>query len=89
MKPIQLHLFRRPRVTFPTWGWRLVVVAVAVVGCLPTVIVRLQLQATLDEFDANRGHAGRQVNTGLAAAASHRNRNDQGGRRERDAGVLR
>jgi len=88
MKPIQLHLFRRPRVTFPTWGWRLVVVAVAVVGCLPTVIVRLQLQATLDEFDANRVHAGRQVNTRLAAAA-HRNRDDRVGRPERESSVLR
>ncbi len=88
MKPIQLHLFRRPRVTFPTWGWRLVVVAVAVVGCLPTVIVRLQLQATLDEFDANRVREVRQARTRFATAA-HRHRDDKGRDRERDAGVLR
>ncbi len=88
MKPIQLPFFRRPRVTFPRWGWRVVVVAVAVIGCLPTVIVRFQIQATLDEFDANRVRAAHQVNTRLAAAG-HRNRDDQGGRREREASVLR
>lgn len=88
MKPIQLHLFRRPRVTFPTWGWRLVVVAVAVVGCLPTVIVRLQLQATLDEFDANRVREVRQVRDTLAAA-THRSQHESGSRRERDSSVLR
>lgn len=87
MKPIQLHLFRRPRVAFPTWGWRLVVLAVAVVGCLPTVIVRLQLQATLDEFDANRVREVQQARTQLANAA-HRQRDDKGRDRERNAGVL-
>lgn len=88
MKPITMHPLNLPPIACPRWGWRLFVVAVAVVGCLPTVIVRFQIQATLDEFDANRVREVRQVTTKLATTA-HRNRHEKGGRRERDAGVLR
>jgi hypothetical protein len=51
------------------------------------VIVRLQLQATLDEFDANRVREVRQARTQLATAAN-RQRHDKGRERERDAGML-
>lgn len=88
MKRTLLHPLHRQRVTFPRWGWWLIVVVVAVIGCLPTVIVRFQIQATLDEFDANRVRAGRLVKTQFATAA-HRRGEGQGAAAERETGVVR
>lgn len=96
MKPIHLHAPhlprvtrpRLPRVTRPRWGWRLFVVAVAVLGCLPAVIVRFQILATLDEFDANRVRVPQPVREAYADAAQ-RSREEEGRSRRFDVGVLR
>jgi hypothetical protein len=88
MKPITMHPLHLPPITFPRWGWWLFVVAVAALGCLPAVIVRYQIQATLDEFDANRVRDVRQVRDTLADA-THRIRREQGAGRERESVVLR
>jgi hypothetical protein len=88
MKPITLHPLHLPPITFPRWGWRLFVVAVAALGCLPAVIVRYQIQATLEEFDANRVRDVRQVREALADA-SRRIHREPGEDRERESVVLR
>lgn len=64
------------------------VVAVAVLGCLPAVIVRFQILATLDEFDANRVRVPQPVREAYADAAQ-RSREEEGRSRRFDVGVLR
>ena len=88
MKPIHLHSIHLPRVTLPRWGWRLFVVAVAVLGCLPAVIVRFQILATLDEFDANRLPKVRHGHEKYADVAQ-RSQDETGRAPEFEAGVLR
>lgn len=88
MKPIHLHAVQVPRVTLPRWGWRLFVVGVAALGCLPAVIVRFQIMATLDEFDANRVPKVRHGHEKYADVAQ-RSQDDTGRAREVESGVLR
>jgi len=88
MKPIHPHPLHLPRVTIPRWGWWVFVVAVALLGCLPAVVVRFQILATLDEFDANRAREVRQIRETYAEAA-RRHRDEQGRAREFVSGVLR
>lgn len=88
MKTIHPHPLHLPRVTVPRWGWRLFVVAVALLGCLPAVVVRFQILATLDEFDANRPREVRPIRETYADAAQ-RHREEPGRAREFDSGVLR
>lgn len=63
------------------------VVAVAVLGCLPAVIVRFQILATLDEFDATHVRVPQPVGKSYADAA--RQDQEEGRAREFGSGVLR
>ena len=91
MKTIQPQSLHLPQVTIPRWGWWLFVVAVAVLGCLPAIIVRFQIMATLDEFDATRVRdvgEMRPVHETYADAAQ-RTPAEDGRARDFGAGVLR
>lgn len=67
MKTVPFPMLHRP-LPAPRWGWYLFVAAVAVVGCLPAVIVRFQIVAALEAFDAASTVAARSAPKVLSAS---------------------